>query len=104
MTKPSSLPASRKKGWPFNPLPAPTVYYYKQIVLYPVTDSGTWPFPVRKQNAPMFQDAMVWLAFNNISILGTIDYSNPQTQTIHVKFTSELDVVAFTLQFGELLE
>ena len=101
----SSLPASRKKGWPYVIIytPAPIVYIYKQIQLYPVTDSSTWPFPIRKMNMPMFKDAMDWLAFNNISILGNVDYSNPTTQTITIKFTSELDIVAFTLQFGELL-
>ena len=89
--------------WPYFAEPS-IVYIYKEIQLYPVTDSSTWPFPIRKQNAPMFQDAMVWLAFNNIGILGTVNYSNPITQVVNIKFTSELDVVAFTLQFGELLE
>ena len=89
--------------WPFCTLSPYIVYYYKQIVLYPVTDSSTWPFPVRAMNGLKFQEAISWLAVNNIDILGTVEYSSPVTQFIHVKFTSEGDVLAFTLQFGDLL-
>jgi hypothetical protein len=94
---------SKFKPWPYNTVP-PIEYYYKEIQLYPVIDSSTWPFPIRKQNADRVQLAMIWLLNNNISTMGTsVDYSNPSTQTVLLKFTSELDLTAFTLQFGDLL-
>jgi hypothetical protein len=94
---------SKFKPWPYNTVP-PIVYYYKEIQLYPVTDSSTWPFPVRKMNADRVKAAMIWLHNNKISTMGSsvdLDYAN--TQTLILKFTSELDVTAFTLQFGDLL-
>jgi hypothetical protein len=90
------------KTWPYASLPKPIVYIYKEIQLYPVTDSSTWPFPIRKMNAVKFQEATEWLALNHIAILGTIDYNNPITQTIHIKFIHKEDLTAFTLQFGDL--
>ena len=93
-----------KKAWPFIPLPAPTVYIYKTIQLYPVVDSSTWPFPIRKMNMPMFVDAMIWLHNNKIETMGPYDYTQVNTQNVILKFTSEEDVLAFTLIFGDLLE
>ena len=94
----------KQPRWPYNmTTPAPIQYYYKQIQLYPIADSSTWPFPVRDMNSLKFMLAVEWLQINDIAILGTVDYTNPTTQTINIKFTSEQDVVAFTLQFGELL-
>jgi hypothetical protein len=55
-------------------------------------------------NADRVQAAMIWLHNNKISTMGSsvdLDYAN--TQTLILKFTSELDVTAFTLQFGDLL-
>ena len=92
-----------KNTWPFIAITPTVEYYYRQIVLYPVTDSSTWPFPIRAQNAPMFQDAMVWLALNNIDILGSVEYGNPDSQLLNIKFTNEVDMLAFTLRFGELM-
>lgn len=89
--------------WPYYAVPS-IEYYYREIQLYPVTDSSTWPFPVRKQNAELFKKAMLWLGLNKIQALGSVDYANPNTQTLILKFTSEEDVLAFTLMFGELME
>lgn len=92
-----------KNTWPYATV-QPIVYYYREIQLYPVTDSSTWPFPIRKQNADRFVLAMIWILNNNIDTLGTgPDYSNSSTQTVILKFTNEMDLTAFTLQFGDLL-
>ena len=88
--------------WPYFAEPS-LVYYYKWIQLYPVIDSSTWPFPIRKQNAELFKQAMLWLGSNKIQALGSVDYLNSITQTVYLKFTSEEDVTAFTLMFGELM-
>ena len=92
-----------KKLWPYEHTVVPTVYYYKSIQLYPVTDSSTWPFPIRTINGVKFQEAVDWLQSNNIVTFGFIDYKNSSTQTLQIKFTSELDIVAFNLRFSELL-
>jgi hypothetical protein len=105
-TKPTLIPSPLARSWPFIQ-PIPIVYIYKEIQLYPVADSSTWPFPIRVMNVVKFKQAMDWLASNNIATISTmgtdVDYSNPATQVVFIKFTDEMDVVAFTLQFGELM-
>ena len=96
-----SSPLARK--WPFSDIVPSIEAYYKQIQLYNVIDPSTWPFPVRKQNGPEFKSALQWLTCNNIDTIGTVHYEDLTTQTVHVKFTDNLDIVAFTLQFGDLL-
>lgn len=83
----------------------PTVYYYREIKLYPVATSSTWPHPVHEENGTKFKQAMEWLAANNVSTMGTgeVDYGYHAVQTVILKFTSEEDLLAFTLQFGDLL-
>jgi hypothetical protein len=82
-----------------------TVYHYREIRLYPVAISSTWPFPVHEENVTKFKQAIVWLKDNNVSTMGTseVDYNYCAVQTVLLKFTSEEDLTAFTLQFGELM-
>ena len=96
------LNMTKLKSWPYDTV-VPKTYYYRSIQLYPVTDSSTWPFPTRSINNVKFQEAIQWLCDNSIATFGHVDYANANTQTVQIKFTDEMDIVAFTLQFSDLL-
>ena len=99
----SSYNNNTKYGnWPYDPILPTVVYHIKYIQLYPVTDSSTWPFPVRSNNADKFKQAEGWLIANSTPMIGNVDYGMNVSQTITVKFRNEEDLVAFTLAYGDL--
>ena len=68
-----------------------------------MTDASQWPFPIPQFNSKRFQEALEWLLNNNIRVKGRVDHTLMFTQTIQVAFTSQVDLLAFKLQFGDLI-
>lgn len=79
-------------------------YYCRYIRLYPPSDPGQWPYPIYTPNEAKFKAALAWLAGNNICTIGKVRYDIYVTQTVMLKFRNELDLSAFTLQFGDLFD
>lgn len=85
-------------------MPLRPSYYRRYIRLYPTSDPGQWPYPIYLPNEAKFKAAIAWLASNNICTIGKVRYDMYITQTVMLKFISEVDLAAFTLQFGDLFD
>ena len=79
---------------------------YKEIALW--LTASAWPswVNVPPDNSELFGSAIDWLNANGVDIQGTLTYGafgKFSEQRLRVKFTNNEDLVAFTLQYGELL-